>query len=128
MRTVSRVILSAILLVLTAVLSAVAIYAPDAFFSFYPDFSRKAEGVLATITGPLPVALWEILVLLLVLWVLYTLIRCIVRKSGFVRWLAGLLVGGVRQTHHIEGGQPSRQRALHQHLVSGNALEPQGAN
>ena len=93
MRTVSRVILSAVLLVLTAVLAAIAIWAPDAFFSFYPDFSRKAMSILSTVTSPLPFALWEILVLLLVLWFFYTLIRCIIRKKGFVRWLAGILAG-----------------------------------
>lgn len=93
MKSISRVILSAILLVLTGLLVAAAHFATDWFFSFYPAFSRRAVGVLAAITAPLPFALWEVLVLLLALWAVYTLARCFSRHRGFLTWLSGVLLG-----------------------------------
>lgn len=93
MKTISRVILSAIFLVLTGLLAAAAIYAPELVFSVYPQISRKVISFLAAITSPLPFAVWEILVVLAVLWAVYTLVRCFSRHRGFVCWLSGLLLG-----------------------------------
>ena len=93
MKTISRVILSAILLVLTGVLVAMASFGGQWFFPFYQGFSQKALGFLGTITSPLPFALWEVLALLLILWAVYTLVRCFVRHRGFLNWLSGLLLG-----------------------------------
>ncbi len=93
MKTISRVILSAIFLVLTGLLAAAALFAPELVFSFYPDLSRKAISVLAAVTSPLPFAVWEVLALLVLLWAVYTLVRCFVRHRGFLNWLSGLLLG-----------------------------------
>ena len=94
MKTVSRVILSAILLVTTGLLVAAAKAFPEAIFtSFYPEFSSGVLNFLSRITSPFPFALWEVLALLLILWAIYTLVRCIRRRGGFVCWLAGLLLG-----------------------------------
>ena len=92
MKAISRVILSAILLVITGLLVAAAVAAPEAVFSVYPQFSRKVVSVLATITSPLPFALWEILAVLAVLWFFYTLVRCFARHRGILTWLSGVLL------------------------------------
>ena len=93
MKTVSRVILSAILLVLTGLMIAAAKAIPEVVFSFYPDFSSGVLGFLSKITSPFPFALWEVLVLLLVLWAIYTLVQCFRKHRGFVCWLSGVLLG-----------------------------------
>lgn len=93
MKTIARVILCAILLVLTGLLAAFATYAPDFIFSFYPAFSRQVISILSAITSPLPFAVWEILVVLLVLWFIYTLVRAFSQHRGFLRWLSGVAVG-----------------------------------
>ena len=40
--------------------------------------------------------------------------------------LPGLLYRRVRQAHHVKGGKPAADGALHLHLVARDALEPQG--
>ena len=50
MKTVSRVILSAILLVLTGLMIAAAKAIPEVVFSFYHDFSSGVLGFLSKIT------------------------------------------------------------------------------
>lgn len=92
MKTLSRVILSAIFFALTGVLILAARCAPALVFSFYPDFSRRIIAFLSAVTSPFPFALWEILVLLVILWSVYTLIRSFVRCRGFLRWLSGVLL------------------------------------
>ena len=39
--------------------------------------------------------------------------------------LPRFLDGGVRQTHHVKGGQSAGEEALHRHLVAADAGEPQ---
>ncbi len=92
LRAVSRLILTAVLLVLTGLVMAFARFAPDVFFSFYPAFSRWALGLLSGASRLLPFPLIEALAVLLVLLLLYTLVRCFVKKTGFVRWLCGVAV------------------------------------
>lgn len=92
MKTISRVILSAIFLVLTGLLVAAAMAVPELVFSFYPQWSSKILSILAGVTSPFPFAVWEVLVLLIVLWAIYTLVRCFSRHRGFLNWLSGLLL------------------------------------
>ena len=93
MKTISRAILSAILLVLTGLLVAAAKAMPEVVFSFYPQFSNRVLTFLSTVTSPFPFAVWEVLALLLVLWAIYTLVRCFRRHQGIVCWLSGVLLG-----------------------------------
>lgn len=93
MKTIGRVILSAIFLVLTGLMIAFAKAAPDVVFAFYPEFSRKVLSAISAISGLLPVALWEILVVLLILWFFYTLIRVFTKHRSLLRWLSGVLLG-----------------------------------
>ena len=87
MKVIGRVILSAVLLIVTGLLMAVASFAPDMLFSFYTDVSKKALGAIASVTGALPFALWEWLAVIVVLLALYFLFR----KFRPLSWLSGLL-------------------------------------
>ena len=93
MKTLGRLILSAIFLVLTGVMAAVAHSAPELVFAFYPDFSRKILSALASVTAAVPFCVWEILLLLAVLWLVYTLVNVFRRHGrGFCAWLSGVVL------------------------------------
>ena len=53
MRTIGRLILTAVFAVLTIALVSAAAYVP-VFFDFYTGFSRDAAAFLGRITGPFP--------------------------------------------------------------------------
>ena len=89
MRTIGRLILTAVFAVLTIALVAAAAYVP-AVFDFYTGFSRDAAAFLGRITGSFPFAVWEGLALLLILLLLYTLVRTFRQKRGFLCWLSGV--------------------------------------
>lgn len=92
MRFVGRLILSAVVLFLTVAVGAAACYLPIVFFSFYTGFSRDAAEFLAGISNPFPFALWQVLLVLLVLLLLYGLVRSFVKKRGLLSWLAGVVL------------------------------------
>lgn len=92
MKAVGRVILSAILLVVTGLAAAVARFTPEFLFGSYFDWSRKLLTAISSVTEKLPFSLWEVLVVLAALWFLYSLIRVLRLKKSFLRWLSGILV------------------------------------
>ena len=88
MRAVSRLILSAVLLIVTGLLAAVAMYLPEFFFGFYTDFSKHILATLADITGAFPFAVWEIGLVLIVLLAFFFLFR----NRKLITWLAGIVL------------------------------------
>ena len=93
MKTIGRLILSAIFLVLTGLLAAVAHSAPEQFFSFYPELSRKVLSAVSSVTAVVPFCVWEVLLLLAVLWLVYTLVNVFRRHGrGFFAWLSGIVL------------------------------------
>lgn len=90
MRTISRLILSAVFLLLTGLCVAAAVYAPELFFAFYTDFSKKILSFLSGVTGPFPFPVWEVVLVLIVLLAIYFLIRCFTQKRSVLCWLAGV--------------------------------------
>lgn len=92
MRTIGRLILSAVFLLLAAVLAAAATYLPQPLFSFYTDLSRDISAFLSGVTSPFPFAVWQILLVLLVLLELYGLVRCFSSKKGLLYWASGLVL------------------------------------
>ena len=92
MRTIGRLLLSAIFLVLTGLLVLAAKYAPALVFSFYPELSRKVLSILSSVTSAMPLAVWEILAGLAVLWLLYTFVRIFTQRRSFLCWLAGIVL------------------------------------
>ena len=93
MKTVGRLILSAIFLVLTGVMVAAARTAPDVVFAFYPAFSRKVLAAVSSVTAVVPFCIWEVAVLLAVLWLVYTLVRVFRHHGrGILSWLSGIVL------------------------------------
>ena len=92
MRTIGRLLLSAIFLVLTVLLVLAAKYAPALVFSVYPAFSRKALSLISSVTSAIPLAVWEILAGLAVLWLLYTFVCIFTRRRSILCWLAGIVL------------------------------------
>lgn len=92
LKSIGRVILSAIFLVLTGLMIAFAKAAPAAVFAFYPALSRKMLAAVSSVSGLLPIALWEILAVLLALWFFYTLICVFTKHHSLLRWLSGVLL------------------------------------
>ena len=88
MRAVTRLILSAVILILTGLLAAVAMYLPEFFFSFYSGFSKTVLTAMANVTGAFPFALWEIGLVLIVLLALYFLFK----NRKFFSWLCGIVL------------------------------------
>ena len=80
MKAIGRAILSVIFLVLTGLMLAAAKYAPQLVFSFYPAWSRKVLAALSSVSALLPIALWEVLAGLAILWLLYTFV-CIFTRD-----------------------------------------------
>lgn len=89
MRTIGRFILAAVVLLLTGMLIAAAVYIPG-FFALYTPFSQKILAFLAGIFKPFPFACWQVILVLLILLGLYTLVRDLYKKKGFLFWLSGL--------------------------------------
>ena len=92
LKSIGRVILSAIFLVLTGLMVAFAKAAPAVVFAFYPALSRKMLAAISAVSGLLPIALWEVLAALLALWFFYTLICVFTKHHSLLRWLSGVLL------------------------------------
>ena len=90
-KTILRLTLSGALLVLTGIMVLAANFLTPFVFSFYPDLSRGAIKVIAAVTSVVPIALCELLVVFLVFWFIFTLIRAI-KRARMVRWLTGVLL------------------------------------
>lgn len=91
-RSIGRLISSAVLLVLTGLMMAAARYLPNLVFPFYRDLSRKVLTAIASVTGALPFALWEVLLVLLVLLFFYSIVHTLIEKKRFLSWLSGLVL------------------------------------
>lgn len=90
MRTISRLILSAVFLVLTGLCVAAASYMPALFFGFYTGFSQDILAFLSGITGSFPFPVWQAVLVLIVLLALYTLVRVFTQKRSILCWLSGV--------------------------------------
>lgn len=90
LKPVHRLIASGIILAVTAVLFLLAKFLPFLWFSFYPAASAAMLRGISTVTGAVPFCVWEILLLLLVLWGIISLIISIC-KVHIIRWLTGVL-------------------------------------
>lgn len=93
LKTVSRLIASAILLVLTGLMVAVAHYVPEGLFSWYPGVSQQIMTAIGKVTALLPFSLAEVLIALLILWIIYSFISIFRHRTGLIRWLTGLVEG-----------------------------------
>lgn len=92
MKTVSRVISAAVMLVVTALVCALAKNLPMFFFSYWEPASQKVLGILNQAFNWVPLPVWEVLAALLIVWFVASLIRAIV-KFKLLRWLSGVVWG-----------------------------------
>ena len=92
LKTLGRLILSAIFLGITILLAAAAKFVPGLFFSFYPQWSQQLLQKLSAVTGKLPFSVWECLVALMALWFVYSLIRVFTKRRSFFRWISGVVL------------------------------------
>lgn len=88
-KTTRRLVIAAALLAVMALAILLANLFPSFFFGFYPTASRWMISVLAAMTSAVPFAVCEVLGLLLLILLIYTLMRAI-RKKRVKRWLSGL--------------------------------------
>lgn len=89
LRPIRRLIGAITLLFLTAAVALTARFLPEFWFSFYTDFSRGAMNVIGTVSGAVPICVWELLLALGLVWLLVRLIVCISKKR-VMGWLAGV--------------------------------------
>ena len=92
LRFIRRAIIAAALLLLAGLAMACAEPLQALLFPGYRTLSLKLLGAISSVTGLLPFALWEIVLVLLVLGLLYSIIHMISRKTRFLDWLSGLLL------------------------------------
>ena len=108
--TAVRFAVAAVLLLGCAGLNALFAQFGSVFFPAYRSISKAVLNVLATITGIVPVAVWDIAVVVALLVVLIGLVVRIVRRRGVLAWLSGtalavgvvamLFVGGWALNHY----------------------------
>lgn len=89
-RSIGRFISSAVILLLAVLMMAAAKYLPQIVFPAYRTFSSTVLAGISSVTGALPFALWEVLLVLLGLLFLYSIVHTIFEKKRFLSWLSGL--------------------------------------
>lgn len=92
LRSVRRILLVCFFGLLTGILHLLGRYAPELVFLVYPSVSQNILRVVGGFFSVFPIAMWEILGLLAVIWVLYTFVRDI-SKMEFMRWITGIALG-----------------------------------
>lgn len=92
LKTVHRLIVAGSLFALTLITFLLAKFLPQLWFAFYPAVSRGVLSGIGALTGIFPFCLWEILLVLLVVWMIVSLVLAI-KKKHVLRYLAGLLEG-----------------------------------
>lgn len=91
-RSIGRLIAAAVLFVLTFLMMAAAKYLPQLVFPAYRNFSRGALSAIASVTGAFPFALWEVLLIVLILLFLYSIVHTVLKKKRFVTWVSGVVL------------------------------------
>lgn len=94
LKTIRRLITSAVLAGLTIVLVLAARLLSGVFFSWYRPISRRLLAAVSGATSLFPFPVWEVLLVLLIVWFVYSLVHSICR-GRIVSWLTGLLEGAV---------------------------------
>lgn len=90
LKTTHRLISAGSLFALTLISFLLAKFLPQLWFAFYPEVSRGVLSLIGCVTGIFPFCVWEILLVLLLVWTVVSLVLAI-KKKRVVRWLAGAL-------------------------------------
>ena len=92
MKTISRVISSAVMLLISALLCAAAWKLPQLIAPWYTGLSANALSVIGAVTAVFPFPLWEAIAVLLIVWAVASLIHDLKKKKP-LRWVTGVLWG-----------------------------------
>lgn len=88
-KNIMRLLSSGFFLLLTVILTLLGKYAPTFVFTLYMPLSQWAMKVISGFFSVFPVAMWELLALAAVIWLLYSLIRDF-SQMQFLKWFTGL--------------------------------------
>ncbi len=90
-RNIMRLMLAGFFAVLTLILHLLGNYAPKLVFALYPSISQNILSALGGFFSVFPLAMWELLALALLIWILYTMIRDF-SQLKIIQWLTGVLM------------------------------------
>ena len=90
-RSIGRLISSAILLILSGLMMAACKYLPG-LASVYREFSRKLLTTISSVTGAFPFALWEVLLIILILLLIWSVVHTVLQKLKFLSWASGVVL------------------------------------
>ncbi len=76
---------------LTVILHLMGRYAPDLVFLVYPGISQNILRIVGGFFSVFPIAMWEILALVGLVWMIYTFIRDI-SELHILRWITGVVL------------------------------------
>lgn len=88
-RTVRRLLLICFFTVLTVILHLLGRFAPELIFEVYPTVSQNILQIIGGFFSVFPVAMWELLALLGMFWLFYSLVRDL-SKAEAIRWITGV--------------------------------------
>ncbi len=92
MKLLRRVLLTAALLLLTALMIGAAEKYNDLLYLFYPSFCREVLGYLATWAAKFDYVLWQRLCWVAAALIVVTLVITILRRDNFLHWFFGWTV------------------------------------
>lgn len=90
-RGIRRILLICFFGLLTVILHLMGRYAPDLVFLIYPGISQNLLRIVGGFFSLFPIAMWELLALTGLIWMVYTLIRD-VSNLEIIRWVTGFLL------------------------------------
>ena len=89
-KSAPRFAFAAALLLAAGGLMALFHQAGGAFFPAYRSFSKGIEGALASITGFVPISIWDVGLVPIGIAIVASLAWCIVRKRSVLKWVASI--------------------------------------
>lgn len=92
-RSIGRLIASAILLIVSGLLMTACKYLTG-LASIYREVSRKLLTTISGITGVFPFALWEVLLVILILLLIWSVVHTLLKKKRFLSWASGVVLAG----------------------------------
>lgn len=93
LRSIGRLIASAILLIVSGLLMTACKYLTG-LASIYREVSRKLLTTISGITGVFPFALWEVLLVILILLLIWSVVHTLLKKKRFLSWASGVVFAG----------------------------------
>ena len=91
-RTAGRFLAAVILAGLTVGACALAHRFPQLFFPWFRRFSARVMSTLSQLVSPVKIAVWDFMLLLLIVLFVGSIVRMIRKRKRFLRWLSSVLL------------------------------------